>query len=475
MVDLFLYSGKRKVTFLYLILMSITQENKPDYSDEDILFPILIALKEDDINGLRTLLVDKHPSDIAELLNLCDYDDRAKVIAILGDIDPETLTYLDSEVKDQIISILGSKSSAEAIEELDSDDAVQIVQDLPEEKVEEILEALSGEKRQEVEASLAYPEDSAGRLANKQFVTINHNAAVGDVIDLMRVSENLPQDFYTIFVVDADNKPTHFIPLSRIMRNKRDVKVSDLMQEIVKAIPVNTDQEEVANIFQRYNFISAPVVDDKGSMIGVITVDDIAYVIKEEAEEDILGMVGLNSETDILGSVFKKFRNRSPWLFINLGTAFTASFIIAMFEGSIEKLVALATLMPIVASMSGNCGTQILTVTVRALATKELSSGNFFKVLRKEILSSFLISLALGTAVFSVSYLMFSNYHLSEVIFFSVVLTFFLASLCGASIPFIVQKLGYDPAIASSILLTAITDMSSFFIFLGLATILVVG
>ncbi len=406
--------------------MSLTQENKPDYSDEDILLPLLAALKDDDIESLRLQLVDKHPSDIAELLNLCDYDDRSKVIAVLGDVDPETLTYLDSEIKDHVISLLGLKSSAEAIEELDSDDAVQIVQDLTEEKKEGILEALSDEKRLEVEDALAYPEDSAGRLANKQFVTTSDSATVGDAIDLMRASNDLPQDFYTIFVVDSAGKSTHFVPLSRIIRSKREVNISDLMQEIVKAVPVDTDQEEVANIFQRYNLISAPVMDHYGKMIGVITVDDITYIIKKEAEEDILGMVGLSSETDILGSIFKKFKNRSPWLFINLCTAFTASFIIAMFEGSIEKLVALATLMPIVASMSGNCGTQILTVMVRALATKELVSSNFFKVLRKEIISSFLISLALGAAVFAVSYLMFSNYHLSEVIFLSVVFTFLL-------------------------------------------------
>lgn len=456
--------------------MSIKPENISDYySDEEITLPLLAALKDDDIEELRDLLTDKHPSDIAELLNLCDYDDRAKIVAVLGEFDPETLTYLDSDVRDQIISIMGSKISAEAIEELESDDAVQIVQDLPEEKKEEILEALSDEKRLEVEDALAYPEDSAGRLANKQFVTIHSTATVGDTIDLMRASENLPQDFYTVFVVDDNNRPTHYVPLSRIMRSRREIRISELMQEMFKVISVDTDQEEVANMFQKYNLISAPVINRSGKMIGVITVDDIAYVIKEEAEEDILGMVGLNSETDILSSVVKKFRNRSPWLFINLGTAFTASFIIAMFEGSIEKLVALATLMPIVASMSGNCGTQILTLTVRAIATKELVSSNFFKVLRKEIITSFLISLALGSTVFLVSYLMFHNYNLSEVIFFSVILTFFLASLCGASIPVIIQKLGYDPAIASSILLTAVTDMSSFFIFLGLATLLVVG
>ncbi len=454
--------------------MSLTQENKPDYSDEDIQLPILIALKEDDIEGLRELLVDKHASDIAELLNLCDYGDRSKIIAVLGEFDPETLTYLDSDVKDQIVSIIGSKGSAEAIEELDSDDAVQIVQDLTEEKMEEILEALSDEKRLEVEDALAYPEESAGRLANKQFVTIHEDATVGDTIDVMRASDDLPQDFYTIFVVDEKDHPTHYVPLSRIMRSQRDIKIVDLMQEIIKAIPVETDQEEVANTFQKYGLISAPVVNQFGKMIGVITVDDIAYVIKEEVEEDILNLVGLNSETDILGSVVKKFSNRIPWLFLNLGTAFTASFIIAYFEGSIEKLVALAALMPIVASMSGNCGTQILTVTVRALATKELGANNFFKVLRREIVSSFLISLALGSAVFLVSYLMYQNSHLSGVIFISVILTFLLASLCGASIPVVMQKLGYDPAVASSILLTAVTDISSFFIFLGLATILVI-
>ncbi|MDX1950402.1 MAG: magnesium transporter [Rickettsiales bacterium] len=446
------------------------EQTKDYYSEEDILLPMLSALKDDDLEALRSMLSENHPTEIAELLNLCEPEDREKIIAVLGDIDPEILTFLDDSVRDDILKIIGSQSVAEAIEELESDDAVQLVQDLPEEQIEEILEGLSLEKRQEVEESLNYPEESAGRLANKQFVTISDFASVGDTIDLMRTSENLPQDFYTIFVVDEEGRPTHYIPLSRIMRNKREVKVRDLMQEIIKIIPVDTDQEEVANIFQKYGLISAPVVNHNGKMVGVITVDDITYIIKQEAEEDILGMVGLTSQKDLFGSVIKRFSSRSPWLFINLITAFVTSFIISFFEKSIAELVALATLMPIVASMSGNCGTQTLTITVRALATKELSSNNFFKMLKREFLTSMLISLALGSSVFLVSFLMYENYLLSSIIFSAIILTFFLASISGCAIPFIMQKLRFDPAVASSVLLTAITDMSSFFIFLTLAT-----
>ncbi len=448
----------------------VNEQVKDYYSQEDLVLPMLSALKDDDLEALRAMLAENHPSEIAELLNLSEADDRERIIAVLGELDPEILTFLDDEIRDDVLKIIGTQSVAEAIEELESDDAVQLVQDLPDEQIEEILEGLSIEKRQEVVESLNYPEESAGRLANKQYVTISDFASVGDVIDLMRVSENLPQDFYTIFVVDDEGRPTHYIPLSRIMRNKREVKVSDLMQEIIKEIPVETDQEEVANIFQKYGLISAPVVNHNGKMVGVITVDDITYIIKQEAEEDILGMVGLTSQKDMFGSVIKRFSNRSPWLFINLITAFSVSFIISFFEKSIAELVALATLMPIVASMSGNCGTQTLTITVRAIATKDLSSSNFLRMLKREIFTAILIAIALGSAVFLVSFLMYNNYLLSAIIFSAIILTFFLASISGCTIPFIMQKLGFDPAVASSVLLTAITDISSFFIFLALAT-----
>ena len=449
--------------------MTEQQNIVENYKEEDLLSPILEALKTDSLDEIKELLSDKHTSDIAEILNLCDKEDRIKITAILGDIDPEILPFLDNEAKEQVISLIGTKSGAEAIGKLESDEAIQFVEDLPEEKIEEILENLEDDKRTELQEALNYPEDSAGRLANKQFVVTKKSASVGKVIDLLREDENLPDDFYTIFVVDSKNRPTHFVPLSRIMRNERNVKVSDLMEEVIKAIEVETDQEDVANIFQKYGLISLPVVDKEEKIIGVITIDDVADVIQEEVEEDILRLSGVGAIPDILSSPYKKFRNRSPWLFINLITSVLASLVISMFEVEIQKLVALAVLMPIVAAMSGNVGSQTLTVAVRAIATKDLSFNNFVKVLRKEVITSLINGFIFGFIIFLASFVFYQNAELSFVIFCAVILTFLLAASFGLAAPLAMHKMGIDPAISASALVYAVTDMSSFFIFLGLA------
>lgn len=445
------------------------------YAEEDLIQPIISALKNSSNKQVKALLEESHTSDIAEILNLCDKTERSRLIALLGgEIEPEVLIHLDSDIKDEVISLIGAESGADAIKQLESDEAIQFIEDLHEENVEDILDNLSVKKRLEVEEGLTYPEDSAGRLANKQFVTVKETIDVGDAIDLLRSSKDLPEDFYTIFAVDGEGRPTSFIPLSRIMRNERKVKISKLKEDVIKAIDVNLDQEEVANIFQKYNLISAPVVNEEGKMIGVITIDDIPDVMEEEFEEDILHLAGLGSGSDISNSPYKKFQNRYPWLFVNLITSIIASFIIFQFEVEISKLVALAVLMPIVASMSGNAGSQTLTIAVRAIATKELGFANFKKVLIKEVLTALINGLVFGFITLLASYLFYGNLDLGFVIFFAVILTFLLASISGCSIPLIMHKLGFDPAISSSALVYAITDISSFFIFLGLASILLV-
>lgn len=442
------------------------------YSQEDILLPLLAALKEEDYNTLRKMLEKQHPADIAELLNLSEESDRERIITLLGDdVDSEILTYLDPEIKDQVASLLGIKMSAEAVDNLETDDAVKFVEDLPEAKREEILHQLSTEKRLDVEDSLSYPEDSAGRLANKDFVSVSRNATVGDVIDYLRGTENLPTDFYSIFLLDDEGRPTNFVTLSRIMRNKREVKIKSLMQAVEYPIPGMLDQEEVANIFKKYNLISTPVVDAEGKMIGVITVDDITYVIEEEASEDMLAMAGVGKNSDIYSSTISRFRDRSPWLLINLFTSILSTFIVANFENVIAKIVALAALMPVVSALSGNVATQTLTVTVRALATKELSFMNYVKVLRKEVSASVLNGLLVGFAAFIVSYLIFGNAKVSLIMYSSFIITFMVGVILGSLVPLIMSRLGYDPAVTSPVFVTASTDVVSFFFFLGTATI----
>jgi magnesium transporter len=441
------------------------------YSQEDILLPLLAALKEEAFKSLAKMLEKQHPADIAELLNLSEHSDRERIIHLLGDVDSEILTYLDPQIKEEVASLLGAKTSAEALDELESDEAVSFVEDLPEEKRDEILEELSTEKRLEVEDALTYPADSAGRLANKDFVTIPKKADVGDVIDFLRTEDDLPNDFYTIFVIDDEGRPTHFVPLSRIMRNKRDKKIKDLMAEVKYPIPGSVDQEEVANIFKKYNLISTPVVDPEGKMIGVITVDDIAYVIEEEAQEDMLKLAGMSSDTDILSSPYKRFKDRAPWLMINLFAAILSTFIISNFEQVIGKIVALAALMPVVSALSGNVGTQALTVTVRAIASQELNFMNYIKVLRKEIFAAILNGLLVGLAAFFVSYLIFGNQNLSLIMYSAVVVTFIVGVFLGSLVPLLMQKFGFDPAVASPVFVTASTDVVSFLFFLGIATL----
>lgn len=441
------------------------------YSQEDILLPLLVALKEEDFKSLSKMLEKQHPSDIAELLNLCDPSDRERIIAVLGDVDSEILTYLDPDVKREVAQLLGVEESAKAIDKLETDDAVQFVEDLPQEKREQILEELSTEKRLEVEDSLSYPQDSAGRLANKDFVAIAKKSNVGDLIDFLRSSKDLPQDFYTIFVLDDEGRPTHFVPLSRVMRNTRDKKIKDLMEQVEHPIPGMVDQEEVANIFQKYNVISAPVVDPEGKMIGVITVDDITYVIEEEAKEDMMALAGLSSGSDISSSSFRKFRGRSPWLLINLFAAILSTFVVSNFEAVIQQFVALAALMPVVSALSGNVGSQTLTVTVRAIAAQDLTFTNYVKVLRKEISASVMNGLLVGALAFTISFLIFGNIQISMLMYTSFVVTFIVGVIVGSLVPLLMQRFGYDPAVASPVFVTASTDLVSFFFFLGTATI----
>lgn len=449
-----------------------TQQNEGDNTSNSTFYDnIFQALKENKLYEIRNSLRDTHPSDIAELINLCEGEDRVKIISLIDGIDHEVLPFLDSEAKQELITLIGSQNSADAISKLENDDAIQFIEDLPEQSLDAILHNLEDEKREFFEEVLQFPEDSAGRLMNKNYVTVRREVNVGDVIDLLREKEDLPQDFYTIFIIDANNKPTDYVPLSRIIRNKREIEIADIMQPVSHHIRFDLDQEEAANIFQKYGLISAPIVDANDSMIGVITMDDIADVIVEEYDDDLMKLSGFQNHENALESSISKFLNRCPWLFVNLISSIVASLVISVFETDIEKLVALAVLMPIIASMSGNVGSQTLTVAVRALATNELINSNIAKVFRKEVYANILSSSSMGLILAIVSYLLYHNISLTFLIFLSIVITFLFASVIGLFAPYIMNKINIDPAISSSAIVYAVTDISSFFVFLGMARI----
>jgi magnesium transporter len=388
------------------------------------------------------------------------------------------LAEVDETVRDEIIDQLGLETIAQVVTELDSDDAVQVVEELDEDEQREVLEAIPAGDRSLIEEGLAFPEDSAGRLMQRELVTVPEFWTVGETIDFMRQSADeedgvLPELFYDIFVVDPKHHPVGHIPLSRLLRTRRPVAVSDLMDPKMKILPATTDQEDVAFVFSQRDLVSAPVVDDDGRLVGVITIDDVVDVIHEEHEEDIMLLGGV-SEGDLYADVLETTRSRFTWLLVNLGTAIMASIVIGLFQGTIEQMVALAVLMPIVASMGGNAGTQTLTVAVRALATKELTTTNALRVVGKELMVGIINGVLFAVLTGLVAFAWFDSADIGIVIALAMTINMVVAGLAGASIPILLERTGADPAIASSVFLTTITDVIGFLAFLGLATWLLI-
>lgn len=432
---------------------------------------IIHALEENNQTQARELLADQHAADIADLLSVLPHDLREALIeAIKATFDPDILVELDNDIREEIIELLGTHKSAHVISELETDDAVEVLSEMDEENQQELLQAIPKEQREILEESLAYPEDSAGRLVEKNLVAVPEFWSVGETIDYLRNHPNLPEDFYQVFVVDPKHKPIGAATLSRIIRSRRDIKIKDIMETDLKVISTDTDQEEVAFIFRQYGLSSAPVVNEEGRMIGVISIDDVINVVEEEAHEDIMHLGGV-SGTDLHSHVGQTVQRRFPWLFINLLTAIAASIIIALFQGAIQKMAALAVLMPIMASMGGNAGTQTLTIIIRALATKELTATNAFRVVGKEAFVGITNGLLFAVICGGITYLWLGNPAVSVILALAAITTLFAAALAGATIPLILERFGADPAISSSIFLTTVTDMTAFGVFLGLATI----
>ncbi len=436
---------------------------------------IVTALGDGDVERVRDLVGRLHYADIADLLEHLSTDERHLFLEISqGDLDPEIFLELDEAVRDQLIDQLGVEYIAAALSELETDDAVTVVDELDDDEQEQVLSAIPASDRRLIEEGLAYPEDSAGRLMQREVMTVPQFWNVGETIDYMRdyaegeQASSLPDMFYDIFVVDPSHKPLGSIPLSRLLQAKRPVAVTDLMTPELKLIPVDMDQEDVAYLFSQRDLVSAPVIGEGGRLVGAITIDDVVDVIHQEHEEDIMRMGGVR-EDDLYAAAADTAKARFSWLLVNLVTAVVASAIIGLFEGSLEQMVALAVLMPIVASMGGNAGTQTLTVAVRALAMKDLTATNATRVIGKELIVGGLNGIIFAVITGGVAWVWFGNLALGAVIAAAMVINMVVAGFAGTTIPLMLERAGIDPAIASSVFLTTVTDVVGFAVFLGLA------
>ena len=437
----------------------------------DLIGAIEQALDDDDLERVEALVVPLHAADMADLLEMVSSSERRLIIEVLRpDVDPDILAELEETVRDEIVELLSTEELASAVAQLDTDDAMYLIEDLDEEEQRELLAAVPTEDRAALEEGLSYPENSAGRLMQRDLVAVPQYWNIGQLIDYMRSSDDLPDEFYDIFVVDSERQPVGYVPLSRAMRSRRPVLVKDSMEADIKVVPAVMDQEDVAYLFEQYDLVSAPVVNEDGHLIGVVTVDDVVEVIRDEAEEDIMRLGGV-IETDLHEPAWRTYRRRFIWLLVNLATAVLASLVIGLFDASIEQMVALAVLLPIVASMGGNAGTQSLTVTVRALATKDVTAANTARLIGKEGVVGLLNGVVFASLVGAVVWFWFGDARLSMVIASAMVVNMVVAGFSGILIPLGLDRVGIDPAIAATVLLTTVTDVVGFFIFLGLAAL----
>ena len=446
-----------------------TDLDEDDRLKREFVDAVVDRLDADDGEGARELVGRLHPADIADLFELVDRDRRSALAAAVSELlDGEVLSEMNDFVREALVGELDNIQVADLAGNLDTDEAVAIIEDMEIGDQREVLRALDPEDRAAIEEALAYPEDSAGRLMQRELIAVHEKMTVGDVIDFLRESSDLSTDFLEIFVVDATHRPVGTCALSWILRTPRRFAIADVMKREQTLIPVDMDQEEVALRFQKYALISAAVVDFSGRLVGMITVDDVVDIVSEEAGEDILRLSGAG-EGDVNQPISEAYSNRVRWLIANLGTALVASFIIALFGAAIEKMVALAVLMPIVASIGGNAGTQTMAVAVRALAINELTRSNTWRTIRKELVIATLNGLTIAVLIGFGAAAVFGNPALGGVIAAAILLNIIIAGLAGVFVPVMLERLDQDPAVASSVFVTMITDSMGFLAFLGLA------
>ena len=428
------------------------------------------ALEAHQGHVVRELVAGLHAADVADLLEQLTGEEREQFLAFSKEeIEAETLTHLDEDVREEVIEALGPQEVAQAVGELDSDDALDLLEDLDEAAKQGILERVSAEDRIILEEGLTFPEESAGRLMQRALVAVPASWTVGETIDFLRASHDLPDDFYDLFIVDAAHKPIGTVPLSRAMRTKRPVKLTDIMETELRTVPVDMDQEEVAYMFRQYALVSVPVVDGGGRLVGVITVDDVVHVIQEETEEDLMSLSGVG-ESDIHAGPAETSKRRIRWLLVTGIKTLISSTVIWQFEATIEQMVALAVLMPIVGGMAGDAGMQAVTVTVRAMATRDLTPSNSWRVMGKEIAVGAVNGLVFAVLLGAMVALWFQNLPLALVLGSAVIFNMVWAGIAGTMIPMGLVRMGVDPAIAAGPFLVTTTDVIGFFSFLGLAT-----
>jgi magnesium transporter len=444
--------------------------------EENVIKALVNKDKEKVIELVRVL----HSADAADLLEHISDDERKQLIEFIGaEFNPKILTELDKAILHQVVNCLGIENIALALKDLNSDDVLEVIEELDELRKKQLLDSMPPLDRSNIEEGLSYPRDSAGRLMQREVASVPSIWKVGKTIDFLRSNEdqkaklgcNLPDQFYDLFVIDSKHKPIGAISLSRMLRVGRDTAVTDIMDTNMKILPVNLDQEDVAFIFRQRDLVSAPVVDNSGRLVGAITIDDVVDVIHEELEEDFLRLGGVQ-EGDLFDATLATTKARFSWLLVNLGTAIVVSLVIGLFDATLDQMVALAVLMPIVASMGGNAGTQTLTVAIRALAMKELTPTNTARIIGKEALIGVFNGILFAILIGLVTCFWFSNLALGIVIGLAMIVNMFVAGLAGTTIPITLNRIGIDPAVASSVVLTTITDVVGFFVFLGLAAIL---
>lgn len=452
------------------------REAETELDEDDRLRPrfvreVIDLAEEGEGEAARERIGRLHPADIADLFELASSDERPILAAVLGDmLSADVLAEMNDYVREELIDLLAPEQVAELASELDTDDAVAIIEDMEEDDQQAVLEAMEPEDRAAIEDALSFPEESAGRLMQREYVAVPEHVTVGDVIDRLREDVDLATDFWEIFVVDPMHRPIGTCQLSWILRTPRDIAVADVMKREQTLIPVDMDQEEVALRFQKYALISAAVVDKAGRLVGMITVDDVVHIIQEEAGEDILRLSGAG-DGDINEPIAMTIRTRLSWLTVNLGTAMLAASVVGFFEGAIAKFALLAVLMPIVSGMGGNAGTQTLAVTVRAIATNQLTASNTLRMIFREFRIAAVNGLSLGILIGTGTALIFGNPLLGVVIASAMLINNLVAGLAGILVPVTLDRLDVDPAVSSAVFVTTLTDIMGFFSFLGLAVV----
>ena len=438
------------------------------------------AIEASDVAAIQAMFDDLHPADLADVIGLLHEDDRLRLIELLGGSLPaDVLPELDANLTEEVVSAMRPEAVAEAVAELDTDDAAFILEDLDDDKRAEILAKAPVTDRLALNQAFDFEEESAGRLMQREVFAAPAYWTVGQIIDRLRGSEDLPDRFYEVFVVDPAFKPIGSVPLSTLLKTQRDVTIDQIMNEDLTVIPVSMDQEDVAYKFEQYNLISAPVVDEAERLVGMITVDDVVEIVHAESQEDMLALGGVESDAGLTDSVVETVRSRFSWLAVNLATAIMASLVISLFDKAIEQVVALAVLMPIVASMGGNAGTQTLTVAVRSLATKDLSASNAARIIWRETivggLNGILFALIMGALAglwhASTGASAGQAVRLAIVIGAAMIINLVAAGLAGILVPLGLQRAGADPAVSSAVFVTTVTDIVGFFVFLGLAAL----